>query len=185
MVNSQLEYSIFQTYSFIFGRKPKSQRCTTCIVDWKPILALEIAFMMKFLTIFRLENLAFLSLGNYFFEEQFELDLNPNLDNEFNRINHLDLHGSNLQGEIPYFLFTLENLTSLDLSSNWLEGQIELDMLSKLEKLTSLVMGEKSPVICNLESLVQLDLSYNNLADMILPCVGSFSRSLQIEARAK
>ncbi|XLT92298.1 hypothetical protein HN873_013973 [Arachis hypogaea] len=75
MVNSQLEYSIFQTYSFIFGRKPKSQRCTTCIVDWKPILALEIAFMMKFLTIFRLENLAFLSLGNYFFEEQFELDL--------------------------------------------------------------------------------------------------------------
>ncbi|XP_057753759.1 receptor-like protein 6 [Arachis stenosperma] len=183
----------------------------------------------------------------------------PNWIMNLTALNCLDLSRNDLQGGVPYLLFMFENLTVLDLAHNVLEGPIELDMLSKLQKLTflglgggnklyflegkntsnatfpsqiqtlhliscnlvhfpnfiqhlqeltdlfisnnsiktipswlwnkttfqnldisnNLMMGEISPSICNLQSLVYLDLSSNNLVGMIPSCLGNFSQSLQ------
>ncbi|RYQ79202.1 hypothetical protein Ahy_Scaffold6g107907 [Arachis hypogaea] len=221
-------------------------------------------------SLFRLENLEQLSLSYNFFEGQLALDMFLKLKmlNALGlSVNKLTLFSQNRNVNVTILppiqslgLSGLENLTVLDLSHNTLEGQIELDMLSKLQKLTSLglgggnklyflegknssnvtfpsqiqtlilgscnlvhfpnftqhlqeltdlylsnntiktipswlwnkttlqtlvisnslLIGEISPSICNLQSLVVLDLSSNNLVGMIPSCLGTFSRSLQV-----
>ncbi|XLU55010.1 hypothetical protein S245_049658, partial [Arachis hypogaea] len=60
---------------------------------------------------------------------------------------------------------------------SWLWNKTTLE---SLEVSNNLLLGEISPSICNLQSLVNLDLSSNNLVGMIPSCLGSFSQSLQL-----
>ncbi|XP_052116980.1 receptor-like protein 9DC3 [Arachis duranensis] len=84
----------------------------------------------------------------------------------------------------PNFIQHLQELTDLSISHNsiktipsWLWNKTTLQ---GLEISNNLLMGEISPSICNLQSLVKLDLTSNNLVGMIPSCLGSFSQSLQL-----
>ncbi|QHO40050.1 receptor-like protein 54 [Arachis hypogaea] len=157
--------------------------------------------------LFKLENLTLLDLAGNMFEGQIELDMLSKLQkltilglgggnklsflegkNTSNvtflsQIHALDLSSCNFV-HFPNFIQHLQELTSLSISNNniktipsWLWNKTTLE---SLEISNNLLMGEISPSICNLQSLVELDLSSNNLVGMIPSCLGSFSRSLQI-----
>ncbi|CBI28433.3 unnamed protein product, partial [Vitis vinifera] len=120
---------------------------------------------------------------------------------------YLDL--SNNHFKIPFSLVNMSqlNILSLYLLSNYLNGTVELQLLSKLKNLIYLQLsdnrlsflsplpvpppstveylvsgnkltGEISPLICNMTSLELLDLSSNNLSGRIPQCLANFSRSL-------
>ncbi|KAL4382506.1 hypothetical protein AHAS_Ahas04G0240300 [Arachis hypogaea] len=156
---------------------------------------------------FRLENLTGLDLSYNILEGQIELDMLSKLQkliflslgtgnklsflegkNTSNvtipsQIQTLDLSSCNLV-RFPNFIQHLQELTDLFLSDNsiktipsWLWNKTTLQTL---DISNSLLIGEISPSICNLQSLVLLALSSNNLVGMIPSCLGSFSRSLQV-----
>ncbi|XLU99834.1 hypothetical protein S245_014174 [Arachis hypogaea] len=156
---------------------------------------------------FRLENLTILDLIHNILEGQIELDMLSKLQkltilslgggnklyflegkNTSNvtfpsQIQMLDLSSCNLV-HFPNFIQHLQELTDLFLSDNsiktipsWLWNKTTLE---SLEISNNLLMGEISPSICNLQSLINLDLSFNNLFGMIPSCLGSFSQSLQL-----
>ncbi|MED6181687.1 hypothetical protein PIB30_021615 [Stylosanthes scabra] len=87
--------------------------------------------------------------------------------------------------EFPPFLQDLDRLTFLVLSNNSFKSVIP-NWIWRKKSLRSLFIsessltGEISPLICNLKSLVLLDLAYNNLSGTIPSCLGSSSQSLQI-----
>ncbi|XLT57104.1 receptor-like protein 6 isoform X1 [Arachis hypogaea] len=157
--------------------------------------------------LFTLENLTVLSLVDNMLEGQIELDMLSKLkkltslglgggnklsfhegNNTSNvtfpsQIQLLQLSSCNLV-HFPNFIQHLQELTDLYLSNNsiktipsWLWNKTTLQ---SLVISNNLLIGEISPSICNLQSLVELGLSYNNLVGMIPSCLGSFSRSLRI-----
>ncbi|XLT92273.1 hypothetical protein S245_014154 [Arachis hypogaea] len=156
---------------------------------------------------FRLENLTVLNLSNNILEGQIELDMLSKLKkltglalgggNKFyflegkntsnvtfpSQIQTLILGSCNLV-HFPNFIQHLQQLTDLYLSNNsiktipsWLWNKTTLQTLFISNNL---LIGEISPSICNLQSLVVLALSSNNLVGMIPSCLGTFSRSLQV-----
>ncbi|QHO09312.1 receptor-like protein 49 [Arachis hypogaea] len=156
--------------------------------------------------LFTLENLTVLYLGGNMLEGQIELDLLAKLKkltvlgfgggnklfflegkNTSNvtipsQIQYLELSSCNLV-HFPNFIQHLQELTDLFISNNsiktipsWIWNKTTLQ---RLEIFNNLLMGEISPLICNLQSLVHLDLSSNNLVGMIPSCLGSFSQSLR------
>ncbi|XLU99838.1 hypothetical protein S245_014178 [Arachis hypogaea] len=157
--------------------------------------------------LFKLENLTGLKLHGNVLEGQIELDMLSKLQkftilglgggnklsflegkNTSNvtfpsQIQTLILGSCNLV-HFPNFIQHLQELTDLFLSDNsiktipsWLWNKTTLQTL---DISNNLLMGEISPSICNLQSLVVLDLSSNNLVGMIPSCLGSFSQSLQL-----
>nr|KYP60248.1 putative LRR receptor-like serine/threonine-protein kinase At4g08850 family [Cajanus cajan] len=104
------------------------------------------------------------------------------------QLSSLSLLQSNLSGQIPSFLMNLTNLNHMNLALNhlqdnnvnsfpsWLWGKTGLKGL--IVSHNSLV-GKISPLICNLKSLVHLDLSFNNLSGMVPSCLGSSIQSLK------
>ncbi|RYR60655.1 hypothetical protein Ahy_A04g017715 [Arachis hypogaea] len=157
--------------------------------------------------LFKLENLTILDLAGNMFEGQIELDMLSKLQkltllglgggnklsflegkNTSNvtfpsQIQTLDLSSFNLV-RFPNFIQHLQELTDLFLSDNsiktipsWLWNKTTLQIL---DISNNLLMGEISPSICNLQSLVELVLSSNDLVGMIPSCLGSFSQSLQL-----
>ncbi|XLU99829.1 hypothetical protein S245_014169 [Arachis hypogaea] len=157
--------------------------------------------------LFKLENLTILDLAGNMFEGQIELDMLSKLQkltvlglgggnklsflegkNTSNvtflsQIDSLELSSCNFV-HFPNFIQHLQELTTLSISNNniktipsWLWNKTTLQ---SLEVSNNLLMGEISPSICNLQSLVDLDLSSNNLVGMIPSCLGSFSQSLQL-----
>ncbi|MED6144753.1 hypothetical protein PIB30_018426 [Stylosanthes scabra] len=128
--------------------------------------------------LFMLENLIDLDLFGNWLEGQVELDMLSKLK----KLTFLSLGGPNnlsfVEGK------NTSNMTDLHLQDNniktmpsWLWNKTALQ---SLVISNNSLMGEISPSICNLQSLVFLDLTSNNLVGMIPSCLGSFSRSLQV-----
>ncbi|XP_072092271.1 receptor-like protein 6 [Arachis hypogaea] len=157
--------------------------------------------------LFKLENLTGLKLYSNMLEGQIELDMLSKLQKLTilglgggNKLSFLEgkntsnvtfpsqiqtlIFGSCNLVHFPNFIQHLQELTDLFISDNsiktipsWLWNKTTLE---SLEVSNNLLMGEISPSICNLQSLVDLDLSSNNLVGMIPSCLGSFSQSLQL-----
>ncbi|MFS8014066.1 putative leucine-rich repeat-containing, plant-type, leucine-rich repeat domain superfamily [Helianthus anomalus] len=137
-------------------------------------------------------NLTYLSLsGNNF--DRWKL---PDWFGKLNKITYLDLEDVNLYGEIPSSFFNLTqveelylswnqlkgelspvaswvNLRALDLSQNMLHGSIPVPPPTTEYFFVSnnKLNGEIPPSICDLLSLLLLDLSFNNITGSIPPCL--------------
>ncbi|XP_048609136.1 receptor-like protein 35 isoform X1 [Brassica napus] len=108
---------------------------------------------------------------------------------EFVRNQHmewLDISNNKIKGQVPGWLWTLPNLTYLNLSNNTFTGfekptTILLSRLSSLNLLASNnnFTGKIPSFICDLRSVYILDLSNNNFSGLIPPCLGNLNRSLE------
>ncbi|MED6185033.1 hypothetical protein PIB30_053116 [Stylosanthes scabra] len=156
-------------------------------------------------SLFKVSNLAILSLESNSLEGELELDMFFNLKKlyylslSFNSLSLLtgkgssnvtipqfqllDLASCNLV-DFPSFLQDQDNLASLDMSFNDLKSipswMWRKTSLQNLVVTGSSLTGEISTQICNLKSLVYLELSDNNLSGTIPSCLGSLSKSLQV-----
>jgi Leucine-rich repeat (LRR) protein len=127
----------------------------------------------------------------------------PDFIRNQNKLIYLDLAGNNLQGLIPKWFYntSVETLGDILLSDNFLTGfeqsqaVLPWSTISSLELQRNQLQGslpipqpsirfyqvqmnwirEISPLICNLSSLYELDLSYNNLSGKLYPCLGNSS----------
>jgi Leucine-rich repeat (LRR) protein len=92
-------------------------------------------------------------------------------------LNYLNLSYNSLTsiGHLPW-----KNLMILDLRFNLLQGPLPVPPLETFFFSVSKndLTGEIPSLICNLNSLEYLDLSYNHLSNMIPPCLGNLSDSL-------
>ncbi|XP_014511797.1 receptor-like protein 12 [Vigna radiata var. radiata] len=92
-------------------------------------------------SIFTLPSLHYLHLSNNKFEGQLDFT------NTSYSLQSLDLSGNLLEGSFPISLFELTNLESLSLSSNNFSGTIEVNLLGKLENLTTLDISNNTLTI--------------------------------------
>lgn len=131
----------------------------------------------------------------------------PNFVRYQKRLEELHLGGNKMRGQVPKWMWNMstESLLQLDLSENFLSGQLPVFSpwvntnflnfafnmfhgslpIPASSTLTYDVQDNKftgnvSPVICNMSHLLALDLSNNNLSGMIPQCLGNFSDSLQL-----
>ncbi|KAL6321679.1 hypothetical protein AAG906_031187 [Vitis piasezkii] len=95
----------------------------------------------------------------------------------------LDLSGNLLTGfdQHPVVL-PWSRLSILKLDSNMLQGPLPIPPPSTIEYSVSKnkLTGEISPLICNMSSLMLLDLSSNNLSGRIPQCLANLSKSLSV-----
>ncbi|PNX72409.1 receptor-like protein kinase [Trifolium pratense] len=84
-------------------------------------------------------------------------------------LTYLDLHWSNIHGEIPSSLLNLKKLRFLDLSSNQLQGSIpdgigQLPNIQHLDLSVNQLKGSIPSTAGNLSSLHYLDIGLNNFS---------------------
>ncbi|RVW64438.1 Receptor like protein 42 [Vitis vinifera] len=95
----------------------------------------------------------------------------------------LDLSGNLLTGfdQHPVVL-PWSRLRALKLDYNMLQGPLPIPPPSTIEYSVSRnkLTGEISPLICNMSSLMLLDLSNNNLSGRIPQCLANLSKSLSV-----
>ncbi|KAB1208710.1 Receptor-like protein 12 [Morella rubra] len=125
------------------------------------------------------------------------------------KLQWLDLSGNGFQGLIPKWMYnastdTLKvlmlsgnyltgfeqspailpwsNLNVLLLSGNMLQGSLPIlpPSIQSLEVSDNAFTEKFPPWVCNMTSLVELDLSNNRLSGTLHPCLGNFSRSLKV-----
>ncbi|XP_059460339.1 receptor-like protein EIX2 [Corylus avellana] len=98
---------------------------------------------------------------------QFNSSIFPWLFKYYNRLLHLDLHRTEIEGLIPKALGNMVPLVHLDLSSNKLEGPIpnlsKLSLLRELHLSNNQLNGSLDNVLGKLSKLQVLDLSFNSL----------------------
>ncbi|RVW67857.1 Receptor-like protein 12 [Vitis vinifera] len=88
----------------------------------------------------------------------------------------LSLANNKIHGLIP-------KLSILMLDSNMLQGPLPIPPPSTIEYYSvsrNKLIGEISPLICNMSSLMILDLSSNNLSGRIPQCLANLSKSLSV-----
>ncbi|OAY61320.1 receptor-like protein 7 [Manihot esculenta] len=74
----------------------------------------------------------------------------PHSISQLTRLTNLQLPSNKLQGPLPDSLFQLQNLRALNLAWNNLSGIVELDMFSRLKKLTTLrLSGNRISLLAN------------------------------------
>ncbi|KAG5253463.1 receptor protein [Salix suchowensis] len=96
---------------------------------------------------------------------------------------HLDLSGNFLTGfEQSVDILPWNNLRDLKLSGNKLEGALPIPPRSIISYMVSdnRLTGEIPQAICNLPSLVFLQLSSNNLSSKLPQCLGNISHSASV-----
>ncbi|XP_071707288.1 receptor-like protein 6 [Rutidosis leptorrhynchoides] len=94
----------------------------------------------------------------------------------------LDLSSNEISGVFPLWTRGNNLLAFLNLSHNFITGlpQFEFYALVGLYLQSNQIQGPFPPSICNMSDLYQLDLSNNNFSGVIPPCFGNFSSSLQV-----
>ncbi|XP_059461242.1 receptor-like protein EIX2 [Corylus avellana] len=111
--------------------------------------------------------LSFLDLS----ANQFNSSIFPWLFKYYNRLVHLDLHFTKIEGLIPKALGKMVALVHLDLSYNKLEGVIpnlsKLSLLRELHLSNNQLNGSLDNVLGKLSKLQVLDLSLNSLKGVI------------------
>ncbi|ONI12504.1 hypothetical protein PRUPE_4G168900 [Prunus persica] len=123
------------------------------------------------------------------------------------KLERLEMRGNNIHGEVPNWLWNIskETLTLVDITDNFLSGELPVvipwvNMLclrlsnnsfrgplpipppSLLEygATNNKFTGEISPLLCNMNSLLYLDVSKNNLSGTLPQCLGNFSDGLML-----
>ncbi|XP_021800963.1 LRR receptor-like serine/threonine-protein kinase GSO2 [Prunus avium] len=93
----------------------------------------------------------------------------------------LDISRNLISGEIPAVIPWVK-LQCLRLSFNSFQGRLPIPPSSLLEygATNNKFTGEISPLLCNMSSLLYLDLSKNNLSGTFPQCLGKFSDGLII-----
>ncbi|XP_021834519.1 receptor-like protein 12 [Prunus avium] len=91
----------------------------------------------------------------------------------------MDISGNLFSGELPAVIPWVK-LQCLRLSFNRFQGRLPIPPPSLLEygATNNKFTGEISPLLCNMSSLVYLDLSKNNLSGKLPQCLGNFSDDL-------
>jgi len=94
------------------------------------------------------------------------------------KLTHLDLSGNYLKGQIPHSLGNLSKLTHLDLSNNFLEGQVphsiaNLRQLNYLDISLNFIKGSIPPELWLLKNLTFLDISNNRFKGEIPSLLGN------------
>ncbi|GKC10189.1 leucine-rich repeat-containing protein, partial [Tanacetum coccineum] len=96
----------------------------------------------------------------------------------------LDLSGNEIHGQIPHWAGEIgrNELRLLNLSHNFITGlpQFQWYGLYELYLQSNLIEGPFPPSICNMSSLVFLDMSHNSFDGVIPQCVGNLSNSLEM-----
>uniref|UniRef100_A0A7N2N0S7 Receptor-like protein 12 n=2 Tax=Quercus lobata TaxID=97700 RepID=A0A7N2N0S7_QUELO len=99
-----------------------------------------------------------------------------------NSLVDLLLSNNKLHGPLPLSISKLDTFRgrTWDIRSNLLQGPLPIPPLgiSFFSVARNKITGQISSLICNLSSIVYLDLSYNHLSNMIPPCFGNFSDNL-------
>ncbi|RVW67861.1 Receptor-like protein 12 [Vitis vinifera] len=107
----------------------------------------------------------------------------PTSIGRFGSLTELDICSCNFTGLVPSPLGHLPQLSILMLDSNMLQGPLPILPPSTIEYYSvsrNKLIGEFSPLICNMSSLMLLDLSSNNLSGRIPQCLANLSKSLSI-----
>ncbi|KAK9005250.1 hypothetical protein V6N11_042693 [Hibiscus sabdariffa] len=114
------------------------------------------------------------------------VNLSSNILHEFpkfllgsKKLESLDLHSNFIEGDLPISMSELVSLRFLCLSSNFIEGDLPvLPPNIRFLSVSNNSLSGKISDVCNAKSLEILDLSRNKLSGAIPQCIGSFSRSL-------
>ncbi|KAB1209227.1 Receptor-like protein 12 [Morella rubra] len=100
-----------------------------------------------------------------------------------NALQVLALDDNDLTGfEQPPAILPWSNLKVLSLNQNSLQGFLPVlpPSIQSLGVWDNALTGKISPWVCNLTSLVEIDLSFNMLSGTLHPCLGNFSHSLEV-----
>ncbi|XP_024199601.1 receptor-like protein 6 [Rosa chinensis] len=102
------------------------------------------------------------------------------LDVGRNSLSYFNLSHNFLTGSIEQFLW--KNIQVVDLSSNLLKGKVPIPSPStNLFFMSNNQLTEALPsTICNLTSVLVIDLSNNSLSGRIPQCIGNFSQDLSV-----
>ncbi|XP_057834654.2 receptor like protein 22 [Cryptomeria japonica] len=101
-------------------------------------------------------------------------------------LEHLDLSGTRIEGEIPPAIGNMLSLQSLHLSETRIAGEIpstigNLLSLQSLDLSNTSIEGEIPVSIFNLSKLVLFDLSHNMLTGLMPPSLGSLSSLVYLD----
>ncbi|XP_021825516.1 protein STRUBBELIG-RECEPTOR FAMILY 2-like isoform X2 [Prunus avium] len=91
---------------------------------------------------------------------------------------HLKLQGLNLSGYLSAQLYNMLNLKTLDVSSNYIVGEIPYVLPQNATHMNlshNLLSGPVGNVFTSLQNLRELDLSYNNLTGSLTSSFGSLT----------
>ncbi|KAL6285957.1 hypothetical protein ACE6H2_010347 [Prunus campanulata] len=91
---------------------------------------------------------------------------------------HLKLQGLNLSGYLSAQLYNMLNLKTLDVSSNYIVGEIPYFLPPNATHMNlshNLLSGPVGNVFTSLQNLRELDLSYNNLTGSLTSSFGSLT----------
>ncbi|XP_020237353.1 receptor-like protein EIX2 [Cajanus cajan] len=86
----------------------------------------------------------------------------------------LDLHNNSLAGNFSLDLSNITNLEFINIKDNNFSGTVPTKMPHSMEVMllgSNQFEGNIPPKICNLSSLIQLDLYHNKLSGSIPPCI--------------
>ncbi|KAL6285951.1 hypothetical protein ACE6H2_010341 [Prunus campanulata] len=101
---------------------------------------------------------------------------------------HLKLQGLNLSGYLSAQLYNMLNLKTLDVSSNYIVGEIPYFLPPNATHMNlshNLLSGPVGNVFTSLQNLRELDLSYNNLTGSLTSSFGSLTNLTGFEKFTK